>query len=137
MAECRKNASIVGMGAYVPDKVVTNDDFAEIVDTSDEWITQMTGIKERHVTEGDTTTSDLAAEASRRALENAGLDAADVDMVLVATATPDMFFPSTACLVQAKIGAEGAFAYDMAAGCTGFIYGLVTVSYTHLRAHET
>jgi 3-oxoacyl-[acyl-carrier-protein] synthase-3 len=125
MAECRKNAYVAGMGAYVPDKVMTNDDFADIVDTSDEWITQMTGIKERRFTEGDVATSDLAAEASRRALESAGVNAADVDMVLVGTATPDMFFPSTACLVQAKIGAKDAFAYDMAAGCTGFIYGLV------------
>jgi 3-oxoacyl-[acyl-carrier-protein] synthase-3 len=113
------------MGMCVPSRVMTNDDFAEIVDTSDEWITQMTGIKERRFTEGDTATSDLAAEASRRALEGAGVDPADVDMVLVGTATPDMFFPSTACLVQAKIGARNAFAYDMSAGCTGFIYGLV------------
>jgi 3-oxoacyl-[acyl-carrier-protein] synthase-3 len=125
MAEPRKNARIVGMGMYVPPKVMTNDDLAEIVDTSDEWITQMTGIKERRFTEGDTTTSDLAAEASRRALEDAGIDAGEVDMVIVGTATPDMFFPSTACLVQAKIGAKDAFAYDMAAGCSGFIYGLV------------
>jgi 3-oxoacyl-[acyl-carrier-protein] synthase-3 len=125
MAECRKNAYIAGMGVCVPPKVMTNEDFAGIVDTSDEWITQMTGIKERRFTEGDTTTSDLAAEASRRALADAGVEAADVDMVLVGTATPDMFFPSTACLVQAKIGAKDAFAYDMAAGCTGFIYGLV------------
>jgi 3-oxoacyl-[acyl-carrier-protein] synthase-3 len=104
---------------------MTNDDFAEIVDTSDEWITQMTGIRERRFTDGDTATSDLAAEASARALESAGLDASEVDMVLIGTATPDMFFPSTACHVQAKIGAKNAFAYDMSAGCTGFIYGLV------------
>lgn len=125
MAERRKNACIAGMGMYVPPKVMTNDDFAEIVDTSDEWITQMTGIKERHFTEGDVTTSDLAAEASKRALEHAGVHPADVDMIIVGTATPDMFFPSTACLVQAKIGARDAFAYDMAAGCSGFVYGLV------------
>jgi len=125
MAESRRNAYIAGMGMYVPPKVVTNDDFAGIVDTSDEWITQMTGIKERRFTEGDVATSDLAAEASRAALSDAGIEASDVDMVLVGTATPDMFYPSTACLVQSKIGATGAFAYDMAAGCTGFIYGLV------------
>jgi 3-oxoacyl-[acyl-carrier-protein] synthase-3 len=125
MAGCRRNAYIAGMGVYTPPKVMTNDDFAEIVDTSDEWITQMTGIKRRRFTEGDVTTSDLAAEASRRALASAGIDAADVDMVLVGTATPDMLFPSTACLVQSKIGAKAAFAYDMSAGCSGFIYGLV------------
>jgi 3-oxoacyl-[acyl-carrier-protein] synthase-3 len=125
MAEKKRNACIAGMGVSLPPRVMTNDDFAKIVDTSDEWITQMTGIKERRFTEGDTATSDLAAEASVRALESAGLDASQVDMVVVGTATPDMLFPSTACLVQAKIGAKNAFAYDMSAGCTGFIYGLV------------
>lgn len=110
---------------YVPPKIMTNDYYAGIVDTSDEWITQMTGIKERRHTEGDVATSDLAVEASRTALESAGVDGADVDMVLVATATPDTFFPSTACLVQSRIGAKKAFAYDMAAGCSGFVYGLV------------
>ncbi len=110
---------------YVPPKIMTNDYYAGIVDTSDEWITQMTGIKERRHTEGDVATSDLAVEASRTALESAGVDGADVDMVLVATATPDTFFPSTACLVQFRIGAKKAFAYDMAAGCSGFVYGLV------------
>ena len=125
MAETKRNAYIAGMGVSLPPRVVTNDDFAKIVDTSDEWITQMTGIRERRFTDGDTATSDLAAEASARALESAGLDASEVDMVLIGTATPDMFFPSTACLVQAKIGAKNAFAYDMSAGCTGFIYGLV------------
>jgi 3-oxoacyl-[acyl-carrier-protein] synthase-3 len=125
MAEQGKNAFIAGMGMYVPPKVMTNDDFAEIVETSDEWITQMTGIKERHFTEGDVATSDLAAEAAKRAMEAAGVTADEIELILVATASPDMFFPSTACLVQAKIGATGAFAYDMGAGCTGFIYGIV------------
>jgi len=112
------------MGMYAPPKVMTNDDFAKIVDTSDEWITQMTGIKERHIAEPDVSTSDLAAEAAGRALDDAGIAVEDVDMILVATATPDMFFPSTACLVQSKMGAVNAFAYDMGAGCSGFIYGL-------------
>jgi len=124
MAAKDRNARIVGMGMYVPDKVVTNDDFAKIVDTSDEWITQMTGIKERRFVEGDVATSDLAAEAARAALDRAGVEATDVEMIIVATATPDMFFPSTACLTQAKIGAANAFAYDISAGCSGFIFGL-------------
>ena len=125
MADTLRNAYIAGLGMCVPPKVVTNDDLSKIVDTSDEWIAQMTGIKERHFTEGDVATSDLSAEAAAAALANAGLDASDVDMILVATASPDMFFPSTACLVQSRIGARRAFAYDMGAGCTGFIYGLV------------
>ena len=121
------------MGMYVPPKVMTNDDFAKIVDTSDEWITQMTGIKERHFVEGDVATSDLAAKAAEEALEKAGIAAPDVDMILVATATPDMFFPSTACLTQVKIGAENAFAFDISAGCSGFIYGM-TIADQFIRA---
>jgi len=124
MGESKRTARIAGMGMYAPPKVMTNEDFTKIVDTSDEWITQMTGIKERHVAEPDVTTSDMAAEAARVALSNAGLTAEDVDMIVLGTATPDMLFPSTACLVQAKIGATNAFCYDMAAGCSGFIYGL-------------
>ena len=108
----------------MPPKVMTNDDFAKIVDTSDEWITQMTGIKERHFVEEDVATSDLAAKAAQQALERAGVAASDVEMILVATATPDMFFPSTACLTQMQIGAENAFAFDISAGCSGFIYGM-------------
>ncbi|MBD3367692.1 MAG: beta-ketoacyl-ACP synthase III [Candidatus Eisenbacteria bacterium] len=124
MAESKRTARIAGMGMYAPPKVMTNEDFAQIVDTSDEWITQMTGIKERHIAEDDVTTSDMAAEAARNALENAGVEPEQVEMIILGTATPDMLFPSTACLVQAKIGAVNAFAYDMAAGCSGFIYGL-------------
>lgn len=123
-----RGAGIAGLGVYVPPKVLTNDYFAEFLDTSDEWITQMTGIKERHCTEPDVVTSDLGARAATRALEQAGIGPEDVDMILVATATPDMMFPSTACLVQAKIGAMKAFAYDVGAGCSGFIYGLVIAS---------
>lgn len=125
MADSVKRAYIAGLGTYVPPKVMTNDDYSKILDTSDEWITQMTGIKERHVADADTATSDLAAAAATIALERAGVGPADVEMVLVATATPDMFFPSTACLTQTKIGAVNAFAYDIGAGCSGFIYGLV------------
>ena len=119
---------IAAVGMYVPPKVVTNDDFAKVIDTSDEWITQMTGIKERHYVEPDVATSDLAAAAAEQAMDRAGLEPADVDMIVVATATPDMMFPSTACLTQAKIGAKNAFAYDVGAGCSGFIYALVVAS---------
>lgn len=114
-----------GLGMAVPPRVVTNADLEKIVDTSDEWIIQMTGIKERRFADEDTATSDLAAEAGRAALEQAGVDPLDIDMIVVGTATPDMFFPSTACLVQDKLGATNSFAYDMSAACSGFIYGLV------------
>jgi 3-oxoacyl-[acyl-carrier-protein] synthase III len=128
MADVERNAYIAGLGSYVPPKVMTNEDFERILDTSDEWITQMTGIKERHFVEGDVATSDLAAEACRQALDEAGVEPSDVDMMVVATATPDMLFPSTACLTQAKIGASNAFAFDLSAGCTGFLYALVVAT---------
>jgi len=125
MANSHKRAYIAGLGMSVPDRVVTNDYFAEIVDTSDEWITQMTGIKERRYTDDNTATSDLAIPASKQALERAGVEGSGVDAIIVATATPDTYFPSTACLVQNAIGAKEAFAYDIAAACAGFIFGLV------------
>jgi len=128
MVETKRNARIAGLGSYVPPKVMTNDDFVKILDTSDEWITQMTGIKERHFVEGDVATSDLAAEAARQALDSASLAPGDVDLLIVATATPDMLFPSTACLTQSKIEAANAFAFDLSAGCTGFLYGLVVAT---------
>ena len=113
---------------YVPPKVMTNADFEKLVDTSDEWIVQMTGMKERHYIEGDEATSDMATRAATEALERAGVAAEDVQMILVATATPDMLFPSTACLTQHKIGAKNAFAFDICAGCSGFVYGTVVAS---------
>jgi len=113
---------------YVPPKVMTNADFEKLVDTSDEWIVQMTGMKERHYIEGDEATSDMASRAATEALERAGVAPEDVQMILVATATPDMLFPSTACLTQYKIGAQNAFAFDISAGCSGFIYGTVIAS---------
>jgi len=125
MADSWKRAYIAGVGMCVPDKIVTNDDFAKIIDTSDEWITQMTGIKERRYTDDDTATSDLAIPASRLALERAGVDGADVDAIIVATATPDTPFPSTACRIQEAIGAKEAFGYDVAAACAGFIFALL------------
>jgi len=125
MANSPKRAYIAGVGMSVPDRIVTNDYFTEIVDTSDEWITQMTGIKERRYTDENTATSDLAIPASRLALERAGVEGSDVDAIIVATATPDTPFPSTACLIQNAIGAKEAFAYDIAAACAGFIFGVV------------
>jgi 3-oxoacyl-[acyl-carrier-protein] synthase-3 len=125
MANSQKRAYIAGVGMCVPDRVVTNADFTKIVDTSDEWITQMTGIKERRYTDENTATSDLAIPASRLALERAGVQGSDVDAIIVATATPDTYFPSTACLIQNAIGAKEAFAYDVAAACAGFIFGVV------------
>lgn len=115
-------AKIVGTGSYVPEKVLTNEDLAKMVDTSDTWITERTGIKTRHVTRPDETTSDLAAEAGRRALEAAGVAPEEVDCIVVGTCTPDMFFPSTGCLVQARLGAKNACAFDVSAACSGMIY---------------
>ena len=118
--------SIIGTGSYVPERVLTNDDLSKIVDTNDEWITSRTGIKERRIAAEGEATSDMAAEAARRALASAGITAADVDLVIVATVTPDMFFPSTACLVQKKIEAWNAVCFDMSAACSGFLYALQT-----------
>jgi 3-oxoacyl-[acyl-carrier-protein] synthase-3 len=119
-----KKIAILGTGSFVPEKVLTNADLEKIVDTTDEWIIQRTGIKERHISDKDTPTSALAAKAAVLALEAAKVAAEDIDFVICATVTPDMMFPSTACLVQAKIGAAKAVAFDISAGCTGFVYGL-------------
>jgi len=115
---------IVGTGSYLPPRIVTNDELARRVDTSDAWIRERTGIRQRHIAEESQTSSDLALEASRRALEAAGLAAADIDMIVVATSTPDFVFPSTACLLQAKLGVKGCAAFDVQAVCSGFVYGL-------------
>ena len=114
----------LGTGMYVPDRILTNADLEKMVDTSDEWITTRTGIKERHIVSDEQATSDLAAEAGLKAVENAGLSKEDIGVLIVATATPDMFFPSTACLAQHKMGLEGIPAFDISAACTGFIYGI-------------
>ncbi|KXS44701.1 MAG: 3-oxoacyl-[acyl-carrier-protein] synthase III [Candidatus Frackibacter sp. T328-2] len=119
-----RNAGITGVGSYVPEKVLTNHDLEKIVDTSDEWIRSRTGIEERRVADDDTATSDLAYEAAKVALDDAGLDAEDLDLIIVATITPDMQFPATACLLQDKLNAEGAAAFDLGAGCSGFVYAL-------------
>lgn len=115
---------ILGTGSFVPEKVLTNADLEKIVQTSDEWITTRTGIKERHVTDEKTATSDLAVEAAKRALKEANITKDDLDAIIVATITPDMAFPSTACLVQKALDAKKALAFDVSAACSGFIYGL-------------
>lgn len=121
----QKAIGVTGIGMYVPKKVLTNKDLEKMVDTSDEWITTRTGIKKRRIVQPGTPASALAAEAAKKALEAAKLDVEDLELIIVATITPDMPFPSTACFVQAKIGARNAAAFDIGAACTGFIYGLV------------
>ncbi|MFH0764581.1 MAG: beta-ketoacyl-ACP synthase III [Candidatus Omnitrophota bacterium] len=119
-----KKTGIIGLGAYLPEKVLTNKDLEKMVDTTDEWITTRTGIKERRIAGSHEATSDMAAEAAKSALKDAGLKAEDIDLIIVATITPDMFFPATACLVQEKIGARHVPAFDISVACSGFIYGL-------------
>ena len=117
-------ARIAGTGSYLPEKVLTNDDLAKFVDTSDEWIVSRTGIRERHVAADGETTGDLAYHAAVRALEAAGVDASELDLIVLGTTTPDLIFPSTACLLQARLGANGCPAFDVNAACSGFIYAL-------------
>ncbi|HEZ4329034.1 TPA: ketoacyl-ACP synthase III [Neisseria meningitidis] len=122
-------AKISGTGSYLPANRVSNDDLAQKVDTSDEWITARTGIKFRHIAAENEKTSDLAAEATRRALDAAGLDSGEIDLIIVATATPDMQFPSTATIVQQKLGiTNGCPAFDVQAVCAGFMYALTTAN---------
>lgn len=118
------SASIVGTGSYVPEKILKNADLERMVETSDEWIVTRTGIRERRIAAENETTSDMAANAARAALENANVSPEDVDMIIVATITPDMFFPSTACFVQTRIGAFKAVCFDVSAACSGFLYAL-------------
>jgi len=115
---------IVGTGSYLPPKVVTNDDLARQMDTSDEWIRTRTGIRQRHIAEPSQTSSDLAVEASRAALAAARVLPREIDLIIVATATPDYIFPSTACIMQAKLGIKGCAAFDIQAVCSGFVYAL-------------
>jgi 3-oxoacyl-[acyl-carrier-protein] synthase-3 len=118
------HAHIVGWGKYVPQRVLTNDDLTHMVDTSDEWIRTHTGVGERHIAATDETTASMAIQASHQALEMAGLDPMQLDLIIVATVTPDHPFPSTSCLVQDALGAIHAAAFDLSAGCSGFVYGL-------------
>lgn len=121
-------AKILGTGSYLPKKRVSNDDLAQIVDTSDEWITTRTGIKFRHIAADDEKTSDLAVQAALNALADAGTDKAEIDLIVVATATPDMQFPATATIVQHKLGMSGCAAFDVQAVCAGFMYALTTAN---------
>lgn len=119
-------AGIIGTGHYVPEKIVTNKDLEKIVDTSDEWIRTRTGIEERRIARDNEDTSDMALEASKKALENAGINGEDIDLILVATVTPDTSFPSVSCILQDKLGARKAAAMDISAACSGFMYGMIT-----------
>ncbi|MBL3643410.1 ketoacyl-ACP synthase III [[Brevibacterium] frigoritolerans] len=120
------NAGILGLGRYLPDKIVTNADLEKIMDTSDEWIRTRTGIEERRIANDDIDTSDMAYEAAKAALKNAEISAEEIDMILVATVTPDQSFPSVACMIQEKLGAMKASAMDVSAACAGFMYAMIT-----------
>lgn len=120
-----KSVEIIGTGSYVPERIVTNDELSNIVETSDEWIATRTGIRERRISLGENT-SDLAAKAALAALKNAKLDAKDIELIIVATTSPDSYVPSTACIVQELIGAANAVCFDISAACTGFIFALNT-----------
>lgn len=120
------NASIVGTGSYLPERVLTNAELEKLVDTSDEWIFTRTGIRQRRIAAEGEAVSDMGAVAARRALESAGIQATDVGLIIVATSTPDMAFPSSACLVQNLIGAKNAFCFDLEAACSGFLFAMET-----------
>jgi 3-oxoacyl-[acyl-carrier-protein] synthase-3 len=122
-------AKISALGCHVPPGVLTNQDLEKIVDTSNQWIVERTGISERHIATPDIATSDMAAEAARIVLAERGIDAKEIDAIIVCTVTPDMLFPATACLVQDRIGAHGAWGFDLVAACSGFIYGLTTAAH--------
>ena len=118
------HVKIIGTGSAAPDKVLSNNDLETLVETSDDWITARTGIKERRIADENTASSDLGYEASVKALESANIDASEIDGIIVGTITPDFLFPSTACLLQSKLGARGVLAFDISAGCSGFLYAL-------------
>lgn len=122
-------AKITALGCYAPPDVLTNADLERMVDTSDQWIMERTGIRERHIAPQGMATSDLAVEAAREALSQRGIEASSLDAIIVCTVTPDMLFPSTACLVQDRLGAKGAWGFDLVAACSGFLYGLTTAAH--------
>lgn len=129
-----KPVGIIGTGSFLPDNVVTNHDLEKMVDTSDQWIRERTGIEERRVAPEGMNASDMATEAAKKALEAAGLTAEDIDCIIVATLTGDMAIPSTACIVQSNLGATKAAAFDLGAACSGFVYGLITAgSYVNMN----
>jgi len=133
-----RTCSITGIGSYLPEKILTNAELEKMVQTTDEWITTRTGIKERRVAAKDQFTSDMAAEAAKRAMKMAGVSAEQIELIIVATITPDMPFPATACLVQQKIGARRAAAFDLEAACSGFIYALeVGQQFIMSRTYDT
>ncbi len=121
-----QNVKIIGTGSYIPTNVLTNNDLEKIVDTNDEWIVTRTGIKERHIVKDNEITSDLSSKAALQALEDAKLKPEQLELIIVATNSPDMIFPATSCLVQDKIKAINAATFDLQAGCTGFVYGMIT-----------
>jgi 3-oxoacyl-[acyl-carrier-protein] synthase III len=123
-----RSVGISGLGSCLPDKILSNADLEKIVDTNDEWIVSRTGIRERRIVDADTAVSDICVVAAQRALDDAGVHAEEIDLILVATITPDFVFPSTACILQDKLGAKKAAALDIEAGCSGFIYGLAVGS---------
>lgn len=134
----KQTASIIGTGSYVPERILTNADLEKMVDTNDEWIRTRTGIRERRIAAPEETTSDMAAAAASKALENAGVEAGEVDMIICATVTPDMFFPNTACFVQTKIGATRAICFDVSAACSGFLYALeIAHQFIATQTHKT
>ena len=120
----KNGIAIIGTGSYVPEKVLTNHELEKMVDTSDEWITSRTGIKERRIAAPNQTTSDLGTEAAKKALEAANLKPEDIDLIVVATITPDVIFPATSCYIQSKLGSTKSVAFDIGAACSGFVYAL-------------
>ena len=128
---------ISALGTYVPPRLLTNADLEKMVETNNQWITERTGIRERHIVDKGVATSDLAVEAAKKALAQRGIEASDLDAILVGTVTPDMFFPSTACLVQHKLGAKGAWGFDLSAACSAFLYALqVGTQFVATGAHK-
>jgi len=121
-------AKITGVAGFVPPRVMTNEDFAKIIETNDKWIRERTGIRERHVADPGVATSHMATEAAKKVLEQTGTDPEEIEMIVVASVTPDMFFPATACLVQDRIGAKKAWGFDLSAACSGFAYALTVAA---------
>jgi len=134
----KRSVGILGVGSTLPENIITNRDLETMVDTSSEWIISRTGIRERHIAGPDIATSDLSLTAGRQALERAGIEAQELDLIIVATATPDMPFPSTACIVQAALGANNAAAFDLEAACSGFLYGVaVAEQFISSKTYDT
>ena len=122
-------AKISSVGCFVPPEILTNDDLSRMVETNDQWIVERTGIRERHIAGPDIATSDMAVAAAKETLGQRGIEASELDAILVCTVTPDMLFPSTACLVQDRLGAAGAWGFDLVAACSGFVYGITTAAH--------